>query len=184
MFERVLVDHGNQKSLLTIGKPGILWKLDRATGKFIAAKQTVYNNVYENFDEKTGKVTYRKDIRDQKVDQWLASCPGPEGGHDWQAMSYHQPSDAVIIPLSQSCVFMLGNGSQTYFEMPGTDGFAFAEAVRSHGRWREKPMVALTSRTSPGDLDRGRVVGFSDYVAKFDRDTLLKSLSQTLAQAS
>jgi alcohol dehydrogenase (cytochrome c) len=56
------------------------------------------------------------------VDQWLASCPGPEGGHDWQAMSYHQPSDAVIIPLSQSCVFMLGNGSQTYFEMPGTDG--------------------------------------------------------------
>ncbi len=69
-------------------------------------------------------------------------------------------------------------------EMPGTDGFAFAEAVRSHGRWRDKPMVALTSRTSPGDLDRGRVVGFSDYVAKFDRDTLLKSLSQTLAQAS
>ncbi len=69
-------------------------------------------------------------------------------------------------------------------EMPGTDGFAFAEAVRSHGRWREKPMVALTSRTSPADLDRGRVVGFSDYVAKFDRDTLLKSLSQTLAQAS
>ncbi|MBL8689590.1 MAG: chemotaxis protein CheW [Rhodospirillaceae bacterium] len=69
-------------------------------------------------------------------------------------------------------------------EMPGTDGFAFAEAVRSHGRWREKPMVALTSRTSPGDLDRGRVVGFSDYVAKFDRDSLLKSLSQTLARAS
>ena len=41
-------------------------------------------------------------------------------------------------------------------EMPGTDGFAFAEAVRSHGRWREKPMVALTSRTSPGDLEIGR----------------------------
>jgi len=122
VFERVLIDHGNEKSLLTIGKPGILWKLDRTTGKFLAAKQTVFNNVYENFDEKTGKVVYRKDIREQKVDQWLASCPGPEGGHDWQAMSYHQPSDAVIIPLSQSCVFMLGNGSQTYFEMPGTDG--------------------------------------------------------------
>jgi alcohol dehydrogenase (cytochrome c) len=122
VFERILIDHGNEKSLLTIGKPGILWKLDRVTGKFIAAKQTVYQNVYEKFDEKTGQVVYRKDIREQKVDQWLASCPGPEGGHDWQAMSYHQPSDAVIIPLSQSCVFMLGNGSQTYFEMPGSDG--------------------------------------------------------------
>ncbi len=122
VFERVLVDHGSERSLLTIGKAGILWKLDRVTGKFIAAKQTVFQNVYENFNEKTGKVVYRKDIRDQKVDQWLASCPGPEGGHDWQAMSYHQPSDAMIIPLSQSCVFMLGNGSQTYFEMPGSDG--------------------------------------------------------------
>ena len=39
-----------------------------------------------------------------------------------QHASYHQPSDTLIIPLSQSCVFMLGNGSQAYFEMPGTDG--------------------------------------------------------------
>jgi alcohol dehydrogenase (cytochrome c) len=122
VFERVLIDHGSEKSLLTIGKPGILWKLDRVTGKYIAAIPTVYNNVYENFDAKTGKVVYRKDIRDQKVDQWLSSCPGPEGGHDWPATSYHQPSDTIIIPLSQSCVFMLGNGSQTYFEMPGTEG--------------------------------------------------------------
>ena len=122
VFERVLVDHGGEKSLLTIGKAGILWKLDRTTGKFLGAKQTVFQNVYANFDEKTGKVVYRQDIKDQKVDQWLSSCPGPQGGHDWQSTSYHQPSDALIIPLSQSCVFMLGNGSQTYFEMPGTDG--------------------------------------------------------------
>lgn len=44
VFERVLVDHGAEKSLLTIGKPGILWKLDRVTGKFIAAKQTVFQD--------------------------------------------------------------------------------------------------------------------------------------------
>ena len=122
VFERVVVHRGAEKYLLTIGKPGILWKLDAATGKFLAAKQTVFQNVYENFNEKTGAVVYRKDIHNQKVDQWLSSCPGPQGGHDWQATSYHQPSDTLIIPLSQSCVFMLGNGSQTYFEMPGTNG--------------------------------------------------------------
>ena len=122
VFERVVVTHGDQKSILTIGKPGILWKLDARTGKFLAARQTVFQNVYENFNEKTGAVVYRKDIHNQKVDQWLSSCPGPQGGHDWQATSYHQPSDTLIIPLSQSCVFMLGNGSQTYFEMPGTNG--------------------------------------------------------------
>jgi alcohol dehydrogenase (cytochrome c) len=121
VYERVLINHGDQKTLMTIGKAGILWKLDRVTGKFIAAKETVFQNIWSSID-KNGRPAYRKDIVDQKVDQWLSSCPGPEGGHDWQATSYHQPSDTLIIPLSQSCVFMLGNGSQTYFEMPGSDG--------------------------------------------------------------
>ena len=121
VYERVLINHGDQKTLMTIGKAGILWKLDRVTGKFIAAKETVFQNIWSSID-KNGRPSYRKDIVDQKVDQWLSSCPGPEGGHDWQATSYHQPSDTLIIPLSQSCVFMLGNGAQTYFEMPGTDG--------------------------------------------------------------
>ncbi|MDB5735762.1 MAG: Quino(Hemo)protein alcohol dehydrogenase [Alphaproteobacteria bacterium] len=122
VFERVLIDHGDQKTLMTIGKAGILWKLDRQTGKFLDAKETVFQNIWEGIDRKTGTPRYRKDIVNQKVDQWLSSCPGPEGGHDWQSTSYHQPSDTLIIPLSQSCVFMLGNGSQTYFEMPGSDG--------------------------------------------------------------
>ncbi|WP_419814365.1 PQQ-binding-like beta-propeller repeat protein [Glacieibacterium sp.] len=122
VFERVLVDHGDQKTLLTIGKAGILWKLDRVTGKYLDHRETVFQNVFTSIDRKTGLPTYRKDVVDQKLDQWLSSCPGPEGGHDWQSTSYHQPTDALIIPLSQSCVFMLGNGSQTYFEMPGSDG--------------------------------------------------------------
>jgi len=122
VFERVLIDHGEQKTLITIGKAGILWKLDRVTGKFIDARETVFQNIWDDIDRKTGMPRYRKDIVDQKVEQWLSSCPGPEGGHDWQATSYHQPTDTLIIPLSQSCVFMLGNGSQTYFEMPGSDG--------------------------------------------------------------
>jgi two-component system chemotaxis sensor kinase CheA len=66
-------------------------------------------------------------------------------------------------------------------EMPGMDGFAFAEAVRRNPRWRETPLVALSSHTSPEDLDHGRASGFDDYIAKFDRDALLHCLSETLA---
>ena len=122
VFERVLIDHGAQQTLMTIGKAGILWKLDRATGKFLESKQTVFQNVFDHFDPKTGTPAYRQDIINQKSDQWLSACPSPEGGHNWQAMSYHQPSDTLIIPLSQSCALMLGNGSELYFEMPGSDG--------------------------------------------------------------
>src|SRR3546814_18345663 len=57
-------------------------------------------------------------------------------------------------------------------EMPGMNGFQFAEAVKSSIRWQKTPMVALSSHASTKDLDRGRAVGFADYVAKFDRDAL------------
>jgi two-component system chemotaxis sensor kinase CheA len=68
-------------------------------------------------------------------------------------------------------------------EMPGMDGFQFAETVRKSGRWQETPIVALTSRTAPQDIDRGRQVGFTDYIAKLDREALLRTLSETTATA-
>jgi two-component system chemotaxis sensor kinase CheA len=67
-------------------------------------------------------------------------------------------------------------------EMPGMNGFQFAKTVRDGStRWQKTPIVALSSHTTPSDLDRGREVGFSDYVAKFDREALLTSLSETLS---
>ncbi|MET4700966.1 two-component system chemotaxis sensor kinase CheA [Constrictibacter sp. MBR-5] len=65
-------------------------------------------------------------------------------------------------------------------DMPGMDGFGFAEAARRSDRWQDTPMVALSAKVSPGDIDRGRQVGFTDYVPKFDRDGLLETLSQSL----
>jgi two-component system, chemotaxis family, sensor kinase CheA len=65
-------------------------------------------------------------------------------------------------------------------EMPGMNGFEFASAVKSASRWQNTPMVALSSHATPKDLDRGRAAGFSDYVAKFDREGLLATLSETL----
>jgi alcohol dehydrogenase (cytochrome c) len=166
VYERVLIDHGDQKTLMTIGKAGILWKLDRVTGKFIEAKETVFQNIWSSIDKKTGRPNYRKDIVDQKVDQWLSSCPGPEGGHDWQATSYHQPSDTLIIPLSQSCVFMLGNGSQTYFEMPGTDGnMGRLSAYRTADM---KPLWSFQQR-SPFLTGVVSTAGNVAFVGDFDR---------------
>lgn len=69
-------------------------------------------------------------------------------------------------------------------EMPGMDGFQFAEEVKKSGAWQNVPMVALSSRDSAADFDRGRQVGFDDYVTKYDRDTLLATLDQTLNAAA
>ncbi len=133
VYERVLVDIGDRKTLFTIGKTGILWKLDRKTGKFIDARETVFQNIF-HIDHKTGTVSYRPDILEQKIGKWTPSCPGTEGGHNWQAMSYDPGTARLIIPLSQSCMEMSGRkveftagsgglgGDRRFFEMPGTDG--------------------------------------------------------------
>jgi two-component system chemotaxis sensor kinase CheA len=39
-------------------------------------------------------------------------------------------------------------------------------------------MIALSAMTSEKDINSGFEAGFDDYVAKFDKDTLLRSLSQ------
>ncbi|WP_029007424.1 chemotaxis protein CheW [Azospirillum halopraeferens] len=67
-------------------------------------------------------------------------------------------------------------------EMPGMSGFDFAQAIRRGSRWQDVPLVALSSHATPRDLDRGRQAGFTDYVAKFDRDALLYTLQQTLSE--
>ena len=64
--------------------------------------------------------------------------------------------------------------------LPGMDGFGFARAVREGGAWAGLPLVALTAQVDPAAVRRGREAGFTDYVAKFDREALLTSLRQCL----
>ena len=67
-------------------------------------------------------------------------------------------------------------------EMPGMSGFEFCEAVKRQGLWQNIPMIALSSRATPRDLEKGRHVGFDDYVAKYDRDGLVHTLNSTLTE--
>jgi two-component system chemotaxis sensor kinase CheA len=65
-------------------------------------------------------------------------------------------------------------------DMPGMSGFDFAVQVKHDERWRETPVVAMSSATENQQIDRARECGFDDYVVKFDRSTLLDKLSQTV----
>jgi alcohol dehydrogenase (cytochrome c) len=134
VFERVLVDVGGQNLLFTAGKAGILWKLDRKTGKFLDYKEMVFQNVFDRIDKKTGEVHYRNDIVEQKAEEWVQACPSTAGGKNWHAMSYNPGINALIVPLSQTCQEMLGRvvefsegsggtaGLRRFFEMPGSEG--------------------------------------------------------------
>ncbi len=134
VFERVLVDLDGRKLSFNIGKAGILWKLDRQTGQFLDAKETVFQNVFLWKDKTKGQLVYRPDILEQRTGYWVPSCPGTSGGKDWQAMSYDPQTNVLVIPLTQACMEMNGRvpdkgdggggtlADRRFFEMPGSNG--------------------------------------------------------------
>ena len=133
-FEQVLVDRDGQRFLLTSGKHGILWKLDRSDASFVALAEMVFQNVFDHIDRETGEVRYREDIASAGVGEWVSVCPSTAGGHNWQASSYSPPHGLLVVPLSQSCLEISGRevrfdegaggegADRKWFEMPNTEG--------------------------------------------------------------
>jgi two-component system chemotaxis sensor kinase CheA len=67
-------------------------------------------------------------------------------------------------------------------EMPDMNGFDFAAACRATDKWRTTPIVALSSHATSEDIERGKQAGFTDHLPKFDRDTLLEAIANSLSR--
>jgi alcohol dehydrogenase (cytochrome c) len=135
VFERVLIDSGNEKWVFSVGKDGVLWKHNRVSGEYKGHVETVFQNVWASFDGDNGTPRYRQDVLDNKIGEWIDACPSTAGGKNWHAMSFHKPSRQLIIPLSQSCTSLRpqaieqvsgggsgGGADRRFYEMPGTNG--------------------------------------------------------------
>ncbi len=89
-----------------------------------------------------------------------------KNGLEAMALLVREPSDLVL----------------TDYEMPGMDGFALTESIRSHATLRKTPVVILTSHDAEADRQRGMAAGANAYIIKsgFDQQSLLSLVEKLL----
>ena len=51
-------------------------------------------------------------------------------------------------------------------EMPKMDGYTLAQEIRKYNRFKNLPLIAVTSRTTKADRVRGVEVGMNEYITK------------------
>ena len=67
-------------------------------------------------------------------------------------------------------------------DMPGMDGIALAERIKTDPAWGKIPLIALSSHSNPLLVEQCRAAGFVSYVGKFDRQTLMSTLQDCCRQ--
>ena len=183
VFERVLINRGDEKLVFSLGKHGILWKNDRVSGKFLKFTETMFQNVFTHIDPKTGAVTYREDIQNAQLNEWTSACPSSAGGKDWHSMTYHPPSGLIVAPLSQTCLenaarevaLVQGGGgvgaSRKFFEMPGTNG-----NLGKVGAYHVDTLEEIWNHQQRASLHTGTISTGGDLVFVGDLDRRFKAL--------
>jgi two-component system chemotaxis sensor kinase CheA len=66
-------------------------------------------------------------------------------------------------------------------EMPRMDGYTLAQEIRKYNRFKNLPLIAVTSRTTKSDRVRGVEVGMNEYITKpYTPDYLANVLKRNL----
>jgi len=188
VYERILVDlpfEGETRQMVvTTGKTGFIEAIDRVTGEWLWAVETVPQNVVLSIDE-NGVKTINPDVI-PVIGETTFNCPADPGGRAWQATAYSPRTQTLYLPTAEFCsnttvnpldagAVYTGGGRQTYSRVPVPDSDGNIGQVRAVNlvdlteTWQYRQRVPITSSTLPtggglvfaGSLDR-RLLAFND----------------------
>ena len=144
------------------GKTGVVYTLDRETGEFLWARNTVTQNVISDIDGATGAVTENAELVFSALGQEVLACPTWNGGKDWEAGAYSPLTNTMYMPLRNACARMLATtaaGTSHYALAvrnqiaPGTDQVGTVHAISAETGetvWLHEQRAATMSLVATG----------------------------------
>ena len=144
------------------GKTGVVYTLDRETGEFLWARNTVTQNVISDIDGATGAVTENAELVFSALGQEVLACPTWNGGKDWEAGAYSPLTNTMYMPLRNACARMLATtaaGTSHYALAvrnqiaPGTDQVGTVHAISAETGetvWLHEQRAATMSLVTTG----------------------------------
>ena len=94
VFENILVDSGARQSLFKMGKIGVLWELDRKTGKFLNAFDLGYQTLMKiDRADRQGHLSPGRDSdRSTSRSTGARALPASRAGARWRITRKHRRS--------------------------------------------------------------------------------------------
>jgi len=147
------------------GKPGVITTLDRETGRFLWARPTVRQNLIQDIDGATGRVTINPTTIPRAFGTTHQICPGPTGGANYMTGSYSPDSHTLFLPVQSTCAKMIAldpaSGTAGTYAMSnrividpeagGLLGNLFAvDAVTGQTRWVHRQRAGMQSLITTG----------------------------------
>ena len=118
------------------GKTGIVFTLDRETGEFLWATQTISQNVVNGIDGATGAVATNSEVVFSAVGQEAMICPSFFGGKNWDPGAYSPRTNLMYFPLRNTCARMLTTDDDSIYRLavrnqmtPDTEELGMVRAI-------------------------------------------------------
>jgi PQQ-dependent dehydrogenase (methanol/ethanol family) len=86
------------------GKTGLVYTLDRDTGEFLWARETVEQNVIEDINTESGAATVSSEKQFTAAGQEKLICPSTSGGKNYPAGTYSPTTGLMYYPLQNTCM--------------------------------------------------------------------------------
>ena len=168
---------GERRKVITgiPGKPGLVYTLDRETGEFLWARETIEQNVIADINVESGASTVNPETIFTAPGQEKLICPSTQGGKNYPSGTYSPLTGLMYFPLQNTCMRSVSMTDEDSIESlyaisnrviitPGQENVGTIEAISvSTGKtaWKHEQRAGTLSlmSTAGGLLFGGDVAG-------------------------